>query len=95
MTAIVAVPDDSAGICLAVQAAKDAGIPFYTIDRSPSGCVIDMTVLSDNYLAGKQSAEATVAFLTERYGAPKGKVLEITGNLRRTWRSCAAAGSTM
>lgn len=81
VSAIVAVPDDSAGICLAVQAAKDAGIPFYTIDRSPSGCKIDMTVLSDNYLAGKQSAEATVAFLTTRYGSAKGKVLEITGNL--------------
>ncbi len=31
--AIVAVPDDSAGICVAVQNAKDQGIPFYTIDR--------------------------------------------------------------
>jgi ABC-type sugar transport system substrate-binding protein len=75
------VPDDSAGICQAVQAAKDANIPFFTIDRSPSGCAIDMTVLSDNYLAGKQSGEALVAFLTERHGSPKGKVLEITGNL--------------
>src|ERR1700744_3563523 len=36
--AIVAVPDDSAGVCQAVAAAKDAGIPFFTIDRSPSGC---------------------------------------------------------
>src|SRR3712207_5207335 len=79
--AIVAVPDDSAGICQAVQAAKDANIPFFTIDRSPSGCAIDMTILSDNYLAGKQSGEALVAFLTERHGSPKGKVLEITGNL--------------
>jgi ABC-type sugar transport system substrate-binding protein len=79
--AIVAVPDDSAGVCLAVQEAKDAGIPFYTIDRSPSGCEINMTVLSDNYLAGKQSGEAIVAFLTERHGSAKGKVLEITGNL--------------
>lgn len=79
--AIVAVPDDSAGICQAVEAAKAAGIPFYTIDRSPSGCAINMTILSDNYLAGQQSGEAIVAFLTERYGSPKGTVLEITGNL--------------
>ena len=40
-----------------------------------------MVVLSDNYLAGKQSGEATVEFLKAKYGAPKGKVLEITGNL--------------
>jgi ABC-type sugar transport system substrate-binding protein len=79
--AIVAVPDDSAGICQAVQAAKDANIPFFTIDRSPSGCEINMTILSDNYLAGKQSAEAIVKFLEERHGSAKGKVLEITGNL--------------
>ena len=81
VAAIVAVPDDSAGVCQAVKAAKAAGIPFFTIDRSPSGCEINMTVLSDNYLAGKQSGEATVEFLKARYGSPKGKVLEITGNL--------------
>jgi ABC-type sugar transport system substrate-binding protein len=79
--AIVAVPDDSAGICQAVNAAKEAGIPFFTIDRSPSGCEINMTILSDNYLAGQQSAEAIVEFLTERHGSATGKVLEITGNL--------------
>ena len=79
--AIVAVPDDSAGICVAAQNAKDAGIPFYTIDRSPTGCAINMTVLSDNYLAGQQSGEAVVAHLTEKYGEPKGTVLEITGDM--------------
>lgn len=81
VAAIVAVPDDSAGVCQAVAAAKEAKIPFFTIDRSPSGCEIDMVVLSDNYLAGKQSGEATVEFLKAKYGEPKGKVLEITGNL--------------
>jgi ABC-type sugar transport system substrate-binding protein len=79
--AIVAVPDDSAGICTAVEAAKEAGIPFYTIDRSPQGCEINMTVLSDNYLAGQQSGEAIVEFLTETHGSATGTVLEITGNL--------------
>lgn len=79
--AIVAVPFDSTGICSAVEAATEAEIPFYAIDRSPIGCAINMTVLSDNYLAGEQSAEAIVALLTERHGEPRGKVLEITGNL--------------
>jgi ABC-type sugar transport system substrate-binding protein len=79
--AIVAVPQDSAGICAAVEAANEAGIPFYTIDRSPSGCAINMTVLSDNYLAGQQSAEEFVKLLTERHGSPTGRVLEITGDL--------------
>lgn len=79
--AVVTVPNDSAGICAAVEKAKEAGIPFYTIDRSPMGCQIDMTVLSDNRMAGQQSGQAVVDSLTQKYGEPKGKVLEITGDL--------------
>ncbi len=92
VAAIVAVPDDSAGICVAVAAAKEAGIPFYTIDRAPAGCEIDMVVLSDNYLGGKQAGEAMVAHLTEKYGAPKGTVLEITGNLAQNVAQLRGAG---
>ena len=92
VAAIVAVPDDSAGICVAVAAAKEAGIPFYTIDRSPAGCVIDLVVLSDNYLGGKQAGEAMVAHLTEKYGEAKGTVLEITGNLAQNVAQLRGAG---
>lgn len=92
VVAIVAVPDDSAGVCQAVAAAKEAGIPFFTIDRAPSGCKIDMVVLSDNYLAGKQSGEATVEFLKSKYGAAKGRVLEITGNLAQNVAQLRGAG---
>lgn len=90
--AIVAVPDDSAGICQAVAVAKEANIPFYTIDRAPSGCQVDMVVLSDNYLAGKQAGEAMVEFLTARHGSPKGKVLEVTGNLAQNVAQLRGAG---
>ena len=79
--AIVTVPEDSAGICAAVEKARMAKIPFFTIDRSPAGCKIDMTVLSDNRLAGQQAAQVMVDELIKKYGSPKGKVLEITGNL--------------
>ena len=75
------MPQDSAGICAAVEKCQEAGIPFYTIDRSPMGCAINMTVLSDNRLAGQQAGQAMVDALTEKYGEPKGKVLEITGDL--------------
>jgi simple sugar transport system substrate-binding protein len=79
--AIVTVPQDSAGICAAAEKAKEAGIPFFTIDRSPLGCQVDMTILSDNRLAGQQAGQAMVDLLTEKYGAPQGQVLEITGDL--------------
>jgi ABC-type sugar transport system substrate-binding protein len=79
--AIVAVPDDSRQICEAVEQSQAADIPFYTIDRAPEGCAINMTVLSDNFMAGRQSGEAMVQLLTERYGEARGTVLEITGNM--------------
>jgi len=79
--AVVTVPVDSQAICASVKKATDAGVLFFTIDRAPIGCEIAMTVQSDNYLAGKQSAEAVVALLTERYGEPKGVVLELQGDL--------------
>ena len=79
--AIVTVPVDSQAICASVAKAKEAGIPFYTIDRAPIGCEIDMVVQSDNYLAGQQSGEAMVELLTKKYGEPKGTVLELQGDL--------------
>ena len=79
--AIVTVPEDSAGICTAVEKATAAGVPFYTVDRAVSGCAINMTVESDNLLAGAQAGQKMVDMLMEIYGEAAGKVLEITGNL--------------
>ena len=79
--AIVAVPVDSKAICAEVAKAKDAGIPFFTIDRAPEGCAVDMTIQSDNYLAGKQAAETMITLLTKKNGSAKGTILEIQGDM--------------
>jgi ABC-type sugar transport system substrate-binding protein len=79
--AIVVVPVDSEAICSSVARARAAGVPFFTIDRAPLGCEIDMTVQSDNYLAGQQAAEEMVRLLTEKYGEARGTVLELQGDL--------------
>lgn len=79
--AIVAVPIDSQAFCSSAKRAMDAGIPVYTIDRAPIGCVINMTVQADNELGGTQSAEAIVGFLEEKYGEPTGVVLELQGDM--------------
>lgn len=81
VNAIALVPVDSKAICAPAKRAMDAGIPFFSIDRAPDGCEITMTVQADNYLAGKQAAEAMVKFLTAKNGAPKGIVLELQGDL--------------
>lgn len=80
--AIVAVPVDSRGIAPAIRNARQAGIPFYTIDRAPAGEKVNMVVLSDNFLAGKQAGEAMVRLLTQIRGSPKGVVLELQGDMK-------------
>jgi len=79
--AIVVVPVDSQAICAPARKAMSAGIPFYTIDRAPVGCQINMTVLSDNFMAGKQAGEAMIDLLSKRYGNARGTVLELQGDL--------------
>lgn len=81
VSAIVTVPQDSAGICAAAEKAKAANIPFFTVDRAPSGCAIDMTIESDNRLAGQQAGQAMVDAIKAKNGSEKGIVLEITGDL--------------
>lgn len=79
--AIVVVPVDSQEICASVKKAREAGVPLYTIDRAPIGCEFNMTVLANNYMAGVQAGEAMVDLLTERYGSPRGTILELQGDL--------------
>ena len=90
--AIVAVPVDSKAICAEVKKAKDAGIPFFTIDRAPEGCAVDMTVQSDNYLGGKQAGEAMAAALKAKNGDYKGTVLELQGDLGQNVAQLRGAG---
>lgn len=81
--AVAAVPVDSAAICTAIEKVKAAGLPFFSIDRPPTGCAADLTVQSDHYLAGKQAGETLVELLTQRYGAPQGVLLELQGDMQQ------------
>jgi ABC-type sugar transport system substrate-binding protein len=79
--AIVAVPNDSQAFCASVAKARQANIPVYTIDRAPAGCKVNMVVQADNVTAGTQSGTEVVKFLTQKYGSPKGTVLELQGEM--------------
>lgn len=81
VSAIVTVPQDSAAIVPAIEKANSANIPVFTIDRSAFGGKVVLTVLANNYLAGKQEGENLVKLLTQKYGEPRGKVLELQGDL--------------
>ena len=90
--AIVAIPVDSTAICIAIAHAKARGVFFYTIDRAPIGCAVDMVVLSDNRMAGAQSGRALVGLLTRKYGSPRGTVLELQGDLAQNVTQLRGAG---
>ena len=81
VNALVMTPVDSLAIVAAVDKASEAGIPVFGIDRQPSSPKVVMTVMSNNYMAGQQAAQFMVSKLTEKYGEPKGVVLEVTGDL--------------
>lgn len=90
--AVVAVPVDSRSICATIAKADRAGVPFFTVDRAPLGCKVQMSVLSDNFMAGRQAGEAMVELLTHRYGRPRGTVLELQGDLRQNVAQLRGAG---
>ena len=90
--AVVVVPVSSTGICDAVAHARRAGIPFFTIDRAPIGCEVELSVLSDNRLAGMQAGEAMVRMLTLRHGRPQGVVLEYQGDRRQNVAQLRGSG---
>ncbi len=79
--AIVMVPVDSQAIVACVDRADAAGVPVFGIDRQPASAKTKMTVMSNNFQAGQQGAQCLVDRLTEKYGEPKGNVIEVTGDL--------------
>lgn len=81
VAALVIVPVDSAALTVAVEKANRHNIPVITIDRKTSGGKLLLTVQSDNYMAGKQAAVRMVQLLKQKYGSPKGLVLELQGSL--------------
>jgi len=78
---ILICPVDAKSIGSGVKKAREAGIPVYGVDRSTVGTPLNMTVQADNEMGGRQAAVGAVAFLKEKYGEPKGVVLELQGDM--------------
>lgn len=71
-------PADGTAIAPAVAAAEAAGIPVIALADAITAPVT-FTIAPDQVEAGKLAGEAMVEFLTERYGEPKGNVVNIQG----------------
>ncbi len=76
---IIVSPADASAIVPAVKQASDAGATVIAISDTIESDAIQFTVAMDHVTIGQQSAQGIVDFLTEKYGEPKGKVVEMQG----------------
>ncbi|KLU62268.1 D-ribose-binding periplasmic protein precursor [Peptococcaceae bacterium CEB3] len=85
--AIVSDPIDSEGLITAINKASDAGIPSAVIDTPTTGGKVAITVAFDNKKAGEMAAQEIVKRLKQKYGVPKGIVLNAYGAMSSlAWR---------
>lgn len=78
--AIVVNPYDSDSISDVLNRASDKGIPYAVIDNQANNAQAEVSVLFDSIESGRVAGEEAVRLLTERYGEPKGLVVNIEGD---------------
>lgn len=76
---IVISPAQSEALIPAIKAAVDAGVVPIAISDTIDSDLIKFTVAMDHVTIGEQSAQGIVDFLTDKYGSPQGKVVEMQG----------------
>ena len=85
--AIIADSIDSEGLIAAADQAVASGIPVGIVDTPLTGGDVAVTVAFDNYDAGCLAAEAIAKALTDKYGEPKGTVVNCYGAMSsEAWR---------
>ena len=72
-------PADASAIVPAVEQAKADGAVVIGISDTIDSDDLQFTVAMDHVTIGEQSAQGIVDFLTEKYGEPQGKVVEMQG----------------
>lgn len=75
---LAAVDFDAAKV--GIEKLRAAGIPVMIFDRQITATPSDFTSVAGTVAMGHIAADETVRLLTERYGSPKGKVLQILGD---------------
>lgn len=87
-SALVSDPIDSQAIVSAIKRCNQQGIPVGIIDTPAApGADVAITVSFDNYIGGQTAAQEIIKRLTEKYGEPRGTVLNCFGALQSVaWR---------
>lgn len=92
VNALIVNPIDSDAIVPSEQKAAAAGIPVIYCDRGSTGEDYTSFLASDNVAMGAIAADKIADFLTEKYGEPKGKVVEIQGKIGTSAATDRGAG---
>jgi len=79
--AVVLVAQDTKTIVPGIKKLNEQGIPVIAMDSPPSGGHCDLVVIFSCVEAGEKLGKNLVQFLEEKYGKPKGLILEVLGNL--------------
>lgn len=79
--AIVLNPYDSDSVADVITKANNADIPLAVIDNKANNANVDVSVLFESKDAGKLAAERIVEGLKEKYGEPKGVVVNLYGEV--------------
>ncbi|WIY83358.1 sugar ABC transporter substrate-binding protein [Propionimicrobium sp. PCR01-08-3] len=79
--AVVVNPYDSDSISDVMGRANDADIPIAVIDNKANNAEADVAVLFDSIKSGEMAGEKAVELLTEKYGEPKGVVVNMYGEV--------------
>lgn len=87
-SAIVSDPIDSQAIVSSIKRYNRQNIPVGIIDTPAApGADVAITVSFDNYIGGVEAAKEIIKRLVEKYGEPKGTVLNCFGALQSVaWR---------
>lgn len=81
---ILMEPLDSEALIAVVEEAREAGIPVYCVDTRVHTDDVTCTVGSDNTIMGQRAARFIVDSLYERYGAYRGKVVNLLASVNTT-----------
>ncbi|MFV0406746.1 MAG: sugar ABC transporter substrate-binding protein [Propioniciclava sp.] len=79
--AIVVNPYDSDSVSDVLGRANDAEIPVAVIDNTANNAEVDVAVLFDSVASGELAGQEAVRLLTEKYGEPKGTVVNLYGEV--------------
>ena len=92
VSALILNPVDASAVVPSILAANRAHVPVVLIATGANGGKVYTEVTSNDYTNGELGAQAIVRFLKQRYGSPRGNVVDCEGIVGTTAAQLRQAG---